>query len=147
MVLSATGCNNTVASMERMEIEEPNVYYFERFGDEEMPIGGYIGPTPGFGYQGNYMPSQITDKHYRWVRECGLDFIIGMKPDYKSQSKDVLDSLYYADKNDVMYFVADSGLFEVKESNAKDPNKYLYVSLDEFKARVQNYCNYDSVNN
>lgn len=145
MLLCMVGCvNKNAESMAPMSVEDPNVYYFNRFGDDVMPIGGYIGPTPGFGWNGNYYPSQITDYHYGQVADCGLNFIVGMKPDYKVNSQDVLDSLYWADKNDVMYFVCDTYLFEVTESNKENPNKYLYVSLDEFKDRVSIYSEYDS---
>lgn len=147
LLFSFTGCSKKVepaASLALMTPEQPNVYSFDRFGDEVMPIGGYIGPTPGFGWNGNYYPSQITDHHFGMVADCGLNFIVGMKPDYKQQSQDVLDCLYYADKNDVMYFVRDTGLFEVTEKNAANPDKYLYVSLSEFKERTLAYSQYDS---
>jgi len=147
MITCTFGCsekNVAAKSLERMAVEEPNVYTFDRFGDEVMPIGGYIGPTPGFGWQGNYYPTQITDYHYAQVADCGLNFIVGMKPDYKVNSQDVLDSLKFADQNNVMYFVCDTFLFEVTESNKLNPEKYLYVTLDEFKERVKLYSEYDS---
>lgn len=148
MLFSVSGCaKETVQpakSLDLMPVENPNVYTFDRFGDEVMPIGGYIGPTPGFGWKGNYYPSQITDYHFNQVSDCGLNFIVGMKPNYKQQSEDVINSLYYADKNDVMYFVCDTGLFQVTETNAANPDNYTYLSLDDFKERVEIYKNYNS---
>lgn len=119
--------------------EDYAVYYFDRFGDEVMPIGGYIGPTSGFGYNGTYMESQITDHHYQLVSDCGLNFIVGMKPDYKTHKEDVLKSLEYADKNNVMYFVRDSRLYDINDANSANPDNYLYVTLKEFKEMTSEY--------
>lgn len=139
MLLTATGCTPKVASAKLTTPEQPDVYYFDRFGDEVMPIGGYVGPTAGFGYNGNYMPSQITDYHYKQVSDCGLNFVTGMNSDYKINAQDVLDGLYYADKNDVMYFVQDTYLYEVDDESADDPSKWLNVTLEEYQERVSIY--------
>lgn len=141
------GCgtqNSEVIKASTVAPEDYSVYYFDRFGDEVMPIGGYIGPTVGFGYNGTYMESQITDHHYELVSDCGLNFIIGMKPDYKTHKDDVIASLEYADRHNVMYFVRDTRLFDVKEENAANPDNYLYVSLQEFKDMVKEYSSYES---
>lgn len=145
ILVSVVGCGNS--EVKKGIITAPESFYaytFDRFGDEVMPIGGYIGPTSGFGYKGNYMPSQITDYHYQLVKECGLNFIIGMRPDYKVQTQDVIDALTYADKNDVMYFVYDTYLYEVNDDNAANPDRYVYVSIDAFKERVKAYSRYNS---
>lgn len=142
MLFSVTGCGSK--KLPPMQAETPDVYYFERFGDEVMPIGGYIGPTLGFGHNGNYYPSQVTDEHYAQVAECGLNFIIGTRPSYAVDSQTVLDALYYADKNDVMYYVYDTGLFIINDANAKDPDNYLFVTEQEFAERVEAYRDYPS---
>ena len=129
---------------EKIAPEKYAAYSFDRFGDEVMPIGGYIGPTVGFGYNGTYMPSQITDYHFKQVKDCGLNFIIGMKPDYKTNAQDVIDALKFADKNDIMYFVRDTFLYDVTETNAANPETYTYVTLNEFQERVAAYKEYDS---
>lgn len=139
----ANGGSQTVKAS-TVAAEDYYSYYFDRFGDEVMPIGGYIGPTVGFGYNGTYMESQITDSHYKLVSDCGLNFIVGMKPDYKTHKDDVIKSLQYADAHDVMYFVRDTRLFDVKEDNAANPNNYLYVSLNEFKQMTSEYSSYAS---
>lgn len=144
MLATMTGCAKPTANLEPMAPEDPYVYAFDRFGDEVMPIGGYIGPTAGFGWRGTYYPSQITDKHFAMVSDCGLNFIVGMKPDYKVNSQDVINSLIHADNNNVMYFVCDTFLYEVTERNAANPDKYLHVTLDEFKERTSIYSGYDS---
>ena len=144
LLLSATGCGEKGSQNNLDPNETPDVYYFERFGDEVMPIGGYLGPTLGFGHNGNYYPSQITNEHYAQVADCGINFIIGTRPSYSVNSQAVLDALRYADQNDVMYFVLDNYLYQVNDNNAKDESSYLYVDKDEFAERVKAYSNYDS---
>lgn len=142
--LSGCGKKEEIKKASTIEPEDYAVYYFDRFGDEVMPVGGYIGPTSGFGYNGTYMDSQITDYHYGLVEDCGLNFIVGMKPDYKTHRQDVLDSLKYADQHNVMYFVRDTRLFEVTDDNAANKGNYLYVSLQEFQDMVKEYSSYNS---
>lgn len=125
--------------------EDFYAYSFDRFGDEVMPIGGYLGPTSGFGYKSNYMPSQVDDEHYKAVKDCGVNFIIGRPElDYKVQPENVKKALECADKNDVMYIVCDTYLFDVTADNAKNEKRYVYVSYDEFCERVKEYSEYAS---
>ena len=125
------------------EAEDFYAYSFDRFGDEVMPIGGYLGPTAGFGYQGNYMPSQIDDEHYKAVKDCGVNFIIGRPElDYKIQPELVKLALECADRNDVMYIVCDTLLYDVNDTNADNKDKYLNVTLDDFQQRVAEYSSY-----
>lgn len=128
-----SSCGN--GNYKQTEDRTPHAYYsytFDRFGADVMPIGGYIGPTMGFGYKGQYMESQITDYHYKQVSDAGLNFIIGMKPDYAKEPQAVMDSLKFADKNNVMYFVKDSYLF--------DNTSFSYLAAQkDFTKRLNDY--------
>jgi len=144
LMLSIAGCGNDVKSGIKTAPEEYYSCYFDRFGDEVMPIGGYVGPVPGFGYDGNYMPNQITDYQYKTVKECGLNFIIDKHADYKNKPEEALLMLEHADNNDVMVFVTDSYLFEVTDNTYNNPDLYTYTSLKDFKDRVKAYSSYGS---
>ncbi|MFA6808818.1 MAG: hypothetical protein WCR27_07480 [Eubacteriales bacterium] len=132
-----TGCTMEVNDAEIREIKKSPTYYFDILGENEMPIGGYIGPTASFGHDGNYCETQITDFHYKQMSEAGLNFTMGMKEDFNINRQNIIDSLVHAGNNGVMYFVKDSYLFDLY--NGKSP-----ISKEDFEQRIEAYNNYNA---
>ena len=109
-------------------------FTFDGFSDDEMPIGGYIGPFGGYEHNGESIPSTVTDESYADVKECGLNFFAAMKQDYNANREETLLSLDLAAKYGVKLFICDRALYLLNLQEKRPP-----LPKDEFAARVAAY--------
>ncbi len=109
-------------------------FSFDGLPEDEMPIGGYIGPFGGYEHNGEKIASTVTDEQYGYVKECGLNFFAAMKQDYDANREETLLSLDLAAKYGVKLFIRDSALFALHLQEKRPP-----LPKAEFAARVANY--------
>ena len=136
-MLPAAGCGRVEAAPVH-EAQTVHSYTFDKLGKNVMPVGGYIGPFGGYGYNGTYMESLITEEQYQTVADCGLNFLIGMKQDYNLNREETIASLELADDHEIMLFIKDSYLYDLSASYRAP------VSKADFEERVKLYSDYGS---
>lgn len=137
MALSISGCSR-VQPAPQHEAETVHRFYFDKLGQDVMPIGGYMGPFGGYGYQGQYLESLITEEQFQSVVDCGLNFLIDTKQDYNMNRQETEESLKLAADKNIMVYIYDTYLFDLR-STYRPP-----VSKEEFAERVKAYQSYSS---
>ena len=112
LLLSAAGCQSSgsekVVKAPVYPVEEVYKYTFDALGEDVMPIGGYYAPFGGYGLNGEYIESTITDEVYKGISDSGLNFIIASTIDYSRDHDNAVLSYELAEKYNAMLFMRDS---------------------------------------
>lgn len=142
LLLTATGCQSSgsekVVKAPVYPAEEVYKYTFDALGEDVMPIGGYYAPFGGYGLNGGYIESTITDEVYKGISDCGLNFIIASTIDYSRDHDNAVLSYELAEKHNVMLFMRDSYLFSL-DSPYKEA-----IEADKFAKRLEEHKKYSS---
>lgn len=142
VLLTATGCQSSaseqVVKAPIYRAEEVYKYTFDALGEDVMPIGGYYAPFGGYGLNGEYIESTITDEVYKGIADSGLNFIIASTIDYSRDHENAVLSYELAEKHNVMLFMRDSYLFCL-DSPYKEA-----IEADKFAKRLKEHKKYSS---
>ncbi len=85
-------------------------YAFPGLTEDEMPIGGYVSPTPVHPLAPG-RKSQITDRVYRQVKESGINFLCATYEILPQGEQDVRASLELAGKYGIKMLIRDDRFF------------------------------------
>lgn len=133
LLLTATGCQSSaseqVVKAPIYRAEEVYKYTFDALGEDVMPIGGYYAPFGGYGLNGEYIESTITDEVYKGIADSGLNFIIASTIDYSRDHENAVLSYELAEKHNVMLFMRDSYLFCLKNGGDRDSSQHARNAL------------------
>ncbi len=128
----------TIKEAPTYEAEPVYKYTFDALGEDVMPIGGYYAPFKGYGLNGEYIDSTITEEVYKGIEDSGVNFIIASTIDYSLDHDNAVLSYELAEKYNVMLFMRDSYLFSL-DSPYKEA-----IDAEKFAARLEEHKKYRS---
>lgn len=101
--------------------------------ENEMPIGGFIGPTDYYQGNGYGLPSLITDEVFSALSECGLNFITDTKIDLTEQAETAETVLNFADKYEISWFMPHTSIHSVSRTGSGSVIAEATVLAEELK--------------
>lgn len=109
--------------------------------DDVMPIGGFIGPTANYSFNGYKYPSIITDAVYEKMAMAGVNLVFDMKHDYATikEGSNQQKCLELAKKYGIQYIVMDTSLVNAQP---EDPANIFVGDAAKMKERITAYQDY-----
>ncbi len=101
---------------------------FRGLDEDEMMIGGYIGPRTQYPAEGYLLPSTITDEVFGKIEESGVNYIIENAFDYSSDKEQVTKALNLANEHNINYFICVNDAISFSDSKG-----YKVVDKDQLK--------------
>ena len=126
LAVGTAGCATTGSSEELKKVDPsqkgtPEAFarmFMRGLDANEMPIGGFIGPTDYYTGNGYGLPSLITDKVFASLNECGLNFITDTKIDLTTQAEKAETVLNLADKYGISWFMPHTSIFNISRTGS-----------------------------
>lgn len=129
------------------DYEPAEKVYYDILGEDVMPIVGYWGPYREATYQGTSIPSLRTDEMWQLVKSTGVNLVTQNNDIYSDTPETVLQTLDFAAKYGLGYFVKDNALFLLQRGE-KDSRGYftdgssIYGLQSDFDERLKEYVNH-----